>query len=94
MTEDVVAWFNQHTGQNLTPIFNPVLRHAQIPRLELLFGITHGSVMYKWSVDEDNFAMPVRVGTPDTGRSSTHHDWQTMQTQLSKEDFQVATDQY
>ena len=95
MTEDVVAWFNQHTGQNLTPIFNQYLRHAQIPRLELLFGITHGSVMYKWSVDEDNFAMPVRVGTPDHWQIiHPTTDWQTMQTQLSKEDFQVATDLY
>ena len=38
MTEDVVAWFNQHTGMNLTPIFNQYLRHPHIPRLELLFG--------------------------------------------------------
>ena len=28
MTEDVVAYFNQHTGMNLTPIFNQYLRHA------------------------------------------------------------------
>ena len=34
----VVAWFNQHTGMNLTPIFDQYLRHAAIPRLELLFG--------------------------------------------------------
>jgi len=95
MTEDVVAWFNQHTGQNLTPIFNQYLRHAAIPRLELLFSETPGTVLYKWAVDEDNFAMPVRVGTP--GHWQIIHpttDWQTMQTQLSKEDFQVATDLY
>jgi hypothetical protein len=39
--------------------------------------------------------MPVRVGTP--GHWQIIHpttDWQTMQTQLSKEDFQVATDLY
>jgi len=38
MTEDVVAYFNQHTGMNLTPIFNQYLRHAQIPRLEFIVG--------------------------------------------------------
>ena len=65
MTEDVVAYFNQHTGMNLTPIFNQYLRHAHIPRLELLFGEAPGMVMYKWDADEDDFAMPVRVGTPD-----------------------------
>ena len=32
MTEDVVAWFNLHTGMNLTPIFDQYLRHAAISR--------------------------------------------------------------
>jgi hypothetical protein len=51
--------------------------------------------MYKWSADEDNFAMPVRVGTPDHWQIiHPTTDWQTMQTPLSKDDFQVATDQY
>ena len=48
MTEDVVAYFNQHTGMNLTPIFDQYLRHAAIPRLELMFGEAPGMVMYKW----------------------------------------------
>jgi hypothetical protein len=50
---------------NLTPIFNHYLRHAQIPRLELLFGEAPGMVMHKWSADEKDFSMPVRVGSPD-----------------------------
>ncbi len=51
MTEDVVAYFNQQTHMNLTPIFDQYLRQAQIPRLELLFGespkTVGGMVMYK-----------------------------------------------
>ena len=95
MTEDVVAYFNQHTGMNLTPIFDQYLRHTQIPRLELLFGEAPGMVMYKWRADEDNFAMPVRVGTPGHWKiihSTTH--WQWMQTPLTKDEFQVQTDRY
>jgi aminopeptidase N len=95
MTEDIVAYCNQRTGLNLTPIFNQYLRHAQIPRLELLFGEAPGTVMYKWRADEEEFAMPVRVGTPDHWQiihPTTH--WQTMQTSLSKDDFQVDTDHY
>ena len=95
MTEDVVLWFNQHTGMNLTPVFDQYLRHAQIPRLELLFGEAPGMVMYKWDADEDAFAMPVQVGTPGHWqmiRPTTQ--WQWMQTQLTKEQFQVATDLY
>jgi aminopeptidase N len=95
LTEDVVMYFNQHTGINLTPIFNQYLRHAQIPRLELLFSETPGTVLYKWRADEDEFAMPVRVGTP--GAWQIIHpttEWQSMQTPLTKEQLQVATDLY
>ena len=38
MTEDVVQYFNQQTGMNLTPIFNQYLRHAALPVLELQWG--------------------------------------------------------
>jgi aminopeptidase N len=95
MTEDVVAYFNQHTGMNLTPIFDQYLRHAQIPRLELLFGEAPGMVMYKWRADEEKFAMPVRVGTP--GHWQIIHPttrWQQMKTPLTKDEFKVATDLY
>ncbi len=95
MTEDVVAYFNQHTGMNLTPIFNQYLRQVKIPRLELLFGEAPGMVMYKWDADEDDFAMPVSVGTPDHWQIiHPTTKWQWMQTPLAKDDFQVATDLY
>jgi aminopeptidase N len=95
MTEDVVAFFNQHSGMNLIPIFNQYLRHAGIPRLELLFSETPGSVMYKWAVDENDFAMPVRVGTPENWQViHPTTQWQVMQTPLAREQFQVATDLY
>ncbi len=95
LTEDIVAYCNQHTGMNLTPIFNQYLRQAQIPRLELLFGEAPGMVMYKWRADEDNFAMPIRVGTPEHWQiihPTTR--WQSIQTALSKDDFAVDTDHY
>jgi len=52
-------------------------------------------VMYKWRADEEDFAMPVRVGKlehwliihPTT-------KWQCMRTPLTKDEFQVATDLY
>jgi aminopeptidase N len=94
-TEDVVAYFNTHTGMNLTPVFNQYLRYAHIPRLELLFGESPNLVMYKWDADEDDFAMPVRVGTPDHWQIiHPTTEWQWMQSPLSKDDFQVATDFY
>jgi aminopeptidase N len=95
LTEDVVSYFNQQTGMNLTPIFDQYLRHAQIPRLELLFGEEPGLVMYKWRADEEKFAMPVRVGRP--GEWQIIHpttQWQWMKTPLTKDEFQVATELY
>jgi aminopeptidase N len=95
MTEDVVAWFNQHSGMNLTPIFTQYLRHTHLPRLELLFDEDGKSVQYKWRADEDDFAMPVRVGTPDSWQIiHPTTAWQTMQTTLTKDQFEVATDLY
>jgi aminopeptidase N len=95
MTEDVVQFFNQHTGMNLTPIFNQYLRHTAIPELQLKFDESKGSVSYRWKVDEAGFAMPVKVGQKDHWqiiRPTT--EWQTMPTTLKKDDFKVATDLY
>jgi aminopeptidase N len=95
MTEDVISYFNQQSGVNLTPIFEQYLQHAQIPRLELLFGEAPGMVMYKWSADEADFSMPVRVGSPDHWQIiHPTTSWQSMQTSLNKDEFEVATDLY
>jgi aminopeptidase N len=94
MTEDMVAYFNEKTGKNLTSIFDQYLRHPAIPVLELKFD-SPGSVSYRWAVDEKGFNMPVKVG--ETGKWQVIKptaEWQTMQTGLSKDAFQVATDLY
>ena len=93
MTEDIVAYFNQKTGRNLTPIFDQYLRHTALPVLQLKFG--DGTVSYRWEADEQAFAMPVRVGTKDHWqviRPTT--DWKTMKTALTKDELAVATDLY
>jgi aminopeptidase N len=95
MTEDIVAYFNQKTGMNLTPIFDQYLRHTAIPVLELKFDEAGGSVSYRWKVDEAGFAMPVRVGTKDHWQIiSPTTDWKTMTTPLQRQEFVVATDLY
>lgn len=93
MTEDVVTYFNRQTGQDLTPIFNQYLRHADIPTLELFFDSTQGTVSYKWKADEPGFSMPVLVGDKNHWQRITPTlEWQTMKTPLTKDQFQVATD--
>jgi aminopeptidase N len=95
MTEDIVAFFNQKTGKDMTPIFNQYLRHTAIPTLELKFNAGEGTVSYRWRVDEAGFAMPVRVGKKDNWQIvQATTDWQNLKTPLAKDEFDVATDLY
>jgi aminopeptidase N len=95
MTEDVIAWWNEHTGMDLKPIFDQYLRHTAIPMLELKFDEEAGTVAYRWKVDVPDFALPVRVGTPDHWQIITPTtEWQTMKTPLSGKQFSVDTDLY
>lgn len=95
MTEDVVAWWNQRTGMNLTPFFNEYLRHAKLPVLELRFDAVARTVGYRWKADEAGFAMPVRAGTKDApGLLKPTAEWQTMAWPGTPEDFYVPTDRY
>jgi hypothetical protein len=86
---------SEQTGMNLTPIFNQYLRHTAIPVLELKFDEGAGTVAYRWKADEADFAMPVKVGTPDHWEViQPTAEWKTMKTPLKKDEFQAATDLY
>jgi aminopeptidase N len=94
-TEDVVAWWNQRTGMNLTPFFNQYLRHVTIPTLELNFDSATKTILYKWQADEPGFTMPIQVGDP--AHYQTIHptlEWQVLPTTLTPDQFHVATDLY
>ena len=80
MTEDVIAWWNQRTGMNLTAFFDEYLRHAAIPVLELKFDRAKGTVAYKWCAEEAGFAMPIKMGERDhlTLVTPVTTEWKTM----------------
>jgi len=95
MTEDVIAWFDQKTGMNLTPVFNQYLRHAAIPKLDLKFDDAARTFSYRWIVNEPDFAMPVKVGS--SNKWTLIHpttEWKTDITDIKKEDLQADTDLY
>jgi aminopeptidase N len=95
MTEDVIAFFNQQTGMDLTVIFNEYLRYAALPTLELKFDEAAGTVSYRWNSGEKAFAMPIRVGRKDAWQMiRPTSEWQSMKTALKKDQFDVATDLY
>ena len=97
MTEEMVAYFNQQTAAylhlDLTPIFNQYLRHKDIPTLELAFDDSAHTVRYRWRADEPDFAMPIKVGDPSHWHViQPTTQWQTMPTNRTRGEFQVATD--
>ena len=95
LTEDVVEFFNQQTGTNLTPIFNEYLRHADVPMLQLKFDEQAHTVWYRWKASEKDFAMPVRVGNPSAWQLvRPTAEWQTMTWTGRSTDFEVATELY
>jgi aminopeptidase N len=95
-TDDIVAFFNQRTGRNLTPVFNQYLRHTALPTLELKFDSTAKTVSYRWQTDEPGFAMPIRVGAKGAWQivEPVTDKWKTMPTRLTPSTFDVATDLY
>ena len=95
-TEQLVRYFNQQTGKNLTPIFDEYLRHTALPTLELRFDDAAGTVAYRWQADEPAFAMPIRVGSKDNWQiiEPTTTKWKALRSPLKKDAFEVATDLY
>ena len=95
MTEDIVRFFNEELKADYTPIFDQYLRHAALPVLELKFDEAKSSVDYRWRVDEEKFAMPIRVGSSEHWRLiRPTTSWQTMPAPEGKEGFSVLTDLY
>lgn len=58
-TDEVIAWFNQHLGMDLTPVFRQYLYHTALPKLE--YKLSGKKLQYRWKADEPGFNMPVRV---------------------------------
>jgi aminopeptidase N len=96
MTEDVVRWWNERTGKDLTPFFDEYLRHAELPVLELHFDAAKGTMSYRWKADEPGFAMPIKAGDPQhwTLVAPVTNEWKTMPWTGSQENFKVAMDFY
>ncbi|MEW6131109.1 MAG: M1 family metallopeptidase [Acidobacteriota bacterium] len=86
LTEDLIKFFNERAGKNLTPIFDQYLREAALPVLELRF--QENEVAYRWQAAVKAFAMPVKVGSKTNWqviRPTT--EWQTLKTDLTNTPF-------
>lgn len=59
-TPTVIAFFNQETSLNLTPVFNQYLKYKAVPILEVNID-KKKRLSLKWKTEETNFEMPVEV---------------------------------
>ena len=57
--QQVIDYFNQESGHDLTKIFDQYLHHASIPTLEIRF--EDGKTLARWVSEVEKFDMPVRV---------------------------------
>lgn len=58
-TPTVIAFFNQESGMNLTPIFNQYLSYKKIPALEIK--LNKKKLEFQWKTDVTDFNMPIDI---------------------------------
>lgn len=56
-TDMVIAFFNEETGMNLTPVFNQYLKTTTIP--EFTYKIDGDELTYSWTNVNEDFNMPI-----------------------------------
>ena len=95
---DVVNYFNQKTGMNLSPVFEQYLRHAKIPVLQYSLKKVKGhtfKLSYKWRVDAKGFSMPFFAsvtGNPDLHLTGTDALQEITITLNKEKDFLIRED--
>lgn len=86
----VEAYLIQHTGKNLTKVFDQYLRHTSIPVLEYRF--EKNQLAYRWSNCIPGFDMPVKVSLKPGEWTFLYPttEWQTTPVrEMKPADFQV-----
>lgn len=93
-TQDVIDFFNQESGLDLTTVFNQYLHYGNIPVLQLK--VNGKSLEYRWQTDESNFTMPVDVTIKgNTIRLPATNTWQTAKSSIKNlDDVEVATTKF
>jgi len=77
--DEVVSFFNQKTGMNLSPLFEQYVKNAGLPRLQYCIN-KKGSkytMKYRWETPVKEFAMPVDIYDGDKKiRITPNNSWQ------------------
>ena len=82
----MIAFFNQETGLNLSPIFNQYLKYKEVPILRVNID-KKKRLSLKWKTEETHFEMPVEVNiNGKIKRIQVTNQW-TKFTEKIKSDF-------
>ena len=82
-TETVIAFFNQETGMNLTPVFNQYLRYPTLPSLELR--MKKNKLEFRWITTVTSFSMPIDIKIKDKKiRIIPKNDWTKSKLKINK----------
>jgi aminopeptidase N len=93
-TETVIAFFNNESGMNLTPIFNQYLRETSIPKLELRK--SKKKFEYRWMASNPDFTMPVDIKINGIEiRLNPTNDWTKSKQKIKNlEEVEVLTSEF
>ena len=82
-TETVIAFFNQETGMNLTPVFNQYLRYPTLPSLDLR--MKKNKLEFRWITTVTSFSMPIDIKIKDKKiRIIPKNDWTKSKLKINK----------
>lgn len=76
-SEEVIQFFEEHTEQNVTPIFKEYLYFTELPTLQFKKEKRH--IYYRWKASAANFKMPVDVQLKNRSkRLRPTQEWQKL----------------
>ncbi|PZD77255.1 M1 family metallopeptidase [Mesonia sp. K7] len=87
-SEEVIAFFEENTKENLTPIFKQYLYFSKLPELEIKK--EDNVVYYRWKANAENFNMPLNVliNGKET-RIFPTPDWKSFDNGIDKKNIKV-----
>lgn len=87
--DDVVTFFNQKSGMDLTRVFEQYVKHPSVPELEYCIKKKKGKmiVSYRWKAQVEGFDMPIDVNIGDEHfRLKPGTSWKSLSVDHPKDD--------
>ena len=94
-SEQIIEYFSQNTGKNLTPIFDMYLKTNHLPTLQYQVAKQGDSteLRYRWKDAEDNMPIKAGFGLQNYEVIKPTKDWQKKAfPKVEGKEFKIATD--